>query len=40
MRKDCSSNTGKNRIKLKSRFFVQYQIEIDRLAKIPYRHYT
>jgi len=32
--------TRKNRIKLKSRFFVQNRIEIDRLAKISYRHST
>jgi len=32
--------TRKNRIKSKSRFFVQNRIEIDRMAKISYRHST
>jgi len=31
---------GKNRIESKSGFFVQNRIEIDRLAKISYRHST
>jgi len=30
----------KNRIKSKLRFFVQNRIEIDRMAKISYRHST
>jgi len=36
----CLYWTWKNRTESKSRFFVQNQIEIDRLAKISYRHST